>query len=99
MSSLTNPQIPAFNTVEQLTAYCGLLMARINPSIAFLETENTSIKACQVTIGRAADNTELLIVRVAIPLTANWDSDSTKPIWQAVGVVSDTAVPASYKAA
>lgn len=99
MSSLTNPQVPAFNTVEQLTAYCGLLMARINPTVAFLETENTSIRACQVTIGRAADGTELLIVRTAIPLAANWESDNTKPLWQVVGVVSDTTVPPSYKAA
>ena len=98
MSSLTNNQVPAFNTVEQLTAYCGLLMARINPTVAFLETENTSIKACQVTIGRAADGTELLIVRAAIPLTADWDSEKTKPLWQSVGVVSDTVVPPSYKA-
>ena len=99
MSALVNNQIPAVNTAEQLIAYAGLLMSRINPTIAFLETENTSIKACQVTIGRSADGTELLIIRTAIPLAVDWDSDKTKPLWQLVGVVSDTAVPPAYRAA
>lgn len=99
MSALTNAQIPAINTVEQLIAYSGLLMSRINPTVAYLETENQSIKACQVTIGKAADGKELLIIRTAIPLTPEWDSDKTKPIWQLVAVVSDTAVPPAYKAA
>lgn len=99
MSALVNNQVPAFNTAEQLAAYVGLLLARVNPTVQFLETENTSIKACQISVGRAADGKELLIVRVAIPLTSTWESNNTQPLWQLVAPISDTAVPSSYKVA
>lgn len=99
MSALINSQIPAITTAEQLVAYSGLLIARINPAVAFLESQATSVKAAQVTVGRSADGVELLVIRVAIPLLSDWDADKTKPLWQSVGILSETVVPVAYRAA
>lgn len=96
MSNLSKSQIPNITTAEQLAAYVGFLLARVNPTIKFLEAENLSVRAAQASIGKSAEGRELLIVRIAIPLKSDWETNTTVPMWQSVDVISDTAVPPSY---
>ena len=97
MSSLTKTQVPnSINTAERLAAYALLVLSRVNPSLEYLEAENTTIRVVDVGIAQAADGTRRLIGRVSIPLADNYDTDLTTPLYMKANEISNVAVPTAY---
>jgi hypothetical protein len=88
----------AIVTLEQLNAWCGLTIARINPSLATLEAENYAQFVAQSGIFSSADNTNRLLIRTSLALDPNYISDRSKKLWMFVNEFSNVAIPAAFKA-
>jgi hypothetical protein len=87
----------AIVTLEQLDAWVGLTIARINPSLAVLEAENYAQFVAQSGIFSAADNSNRLLVRTSLKLDPNYISDRSKKLWMFVEEFSNVAIPAAFK--
>lgn len=88
----------AIVTLEQLTAWCGLVTTRINPKLAILEAENFAQYVSQSGIFSAADNSSRLLVRNSLELDPNYVSDRSKKLWMFTKEFSNVAIPADFKA-
>ena len=97
MTAFVTSNIPSnINTVEKLQAWCGLLLARINPTLAVLEQPNQQgERVCQSSLFRASDGTLRLVVRVSIPINDDYDTATTK-VWESAQAISATSIPAAY---
>ena len=96
MSALSNAELPAFTTLEQICAYCGLAASRVNPSLAHLESSDTSTQVAQAVIINDSEGLPRLIVRMSIPLSSDY-ATSSQDLWLDSEELSNTAVPAAFK--
>jgi hypothetical protein len=96
--NLTTDIPNAIVTLEQLHAWSGLTLARINPSLAILEAENFAQYVMQSGIFSAADNSNRLLTRASLSLDMNYISDRSKKLWMFVDEFSNVAIPAAFKA-
>ncbi len=88
----------AIVTLEQLHAWSGLTLARINPSLAILEAENFAQYVMQSGIFSAADNSNRLLTRASLELDMNYISDRSKKLWMFANEFSNVSIPAAFKA-
>ncbi|PSB16048.1 glucose-6-phosphate dehydrogenase [Phormidesmis priestleyi ULC007] len=84
-------------TLEQLHAWSGLTLSRINPSLAILEAENFAQYVMQSGIFSAADNSNRLLTRASLALDMNYISDRSKKLWMFANEFSAVAIPAAFK--
>lgn len=97
MSSLTKTQVPnGINTAERLAAYAMLVLSRINPSAEYLEAENLTVRIIDLGIAQAADGSRRLIGRISIPLAADYDTNTSVPLYMHAQEISNVQVPAAY---
>ena len=87
----------AIVTLEQLNAWSNLTLARINPTLAVLESENYSQFVMQSGIFSAADNSNRLVGRASFELDMNYISDRSKKLWMFVNEFSNVQIPAAFK--
>ncbi len=86
------------NSLEKLAAWVGLLMSRINPTLATLEDPGLiPERVCQATIRRIDDGTERLIIRISIPLNEAYKENATAKFWTFANDISNVVVPAGFK--
>lgn len=88
---------PSIVTLEQLHAWSGLTLTRINPTLAILEAENFSQFVVQSGVFSAADNSNRLLTRASLKLDPNYVSDRSKKLWMFVDEYSNTAIPDAFK--
>ena len=88
----------AIVTLEQLNAWSGLTLSRINPTLAILEAENYVQFVMQSGIFSAADNSNRLVQRSSYALDMNYISDRSKKLWMFANEFSNVAIPAAFKA-
>ena len=84
-------------TLEQLHAWSGLTLDRINPSLAVLEAENLAQFVMQTGIFSAADNSNRLLIRSSFAVDPNFISDRTKKLWMFAKEFSNVAIPTAFK--
>lgn len=84
-------------TLEQLHAWSGLTLTRLNPTLAVLESDNFAQYVIQSGIFSAADNTNRLLIRGSIALDPNYVSDRSKKLWMFASEFSNVAIPAAFK--
>jgi hypothetical protein len=97
MSALTKTQVMnTINTAERLAAYVLLLLARVNPTLEYVESENNTVKVVDVGLAAASDGSIRLIGRVSIPLAADYATNTSVPLYMHAQEISNVAVPAAY---
>jgi hypothetical protein len=88
----------AINSLEKLAMWVGLLMTRINPTIAILEDPGYAPeRMCQAQIRRCDDGKEYCIVRISIPLDEAYKSDITRKLWTFASDISNVSIPTGFK--
>lgn len=86
------------NTTEKLAAWVGLALARCNPTLKILENPQLAAeRVAQVFLIRADDGSNRLIVRLSLPVIDGYAEDPKK-FWEKINALSDTALPAAFKA-
>ena len=95
--NLANDIPNAIVTYEQLHAWSGLVLTRLNPTLSVLESDNFAQFVMQSGIFSAADNTSRLLIRSSIALQPDYVSDRSKKLWMFASEFSNIAVPASFK--
>lgn len=86
------------NTLEKLVAWGGLTLANINPSLTVIEGVGYTERASQAGVFYvAADNKYRLLVRASIQMSADYLAGGSK-LWTFANELSNTAVPAIFKA-
>lgn len=99
MTALTLANLPSsIATVEQLTAWCGLTLATINPTLAVLEAQDRAEVCAQINLFQAADGTSRLVVRASLPMDPALTYDRTKKLWLWTKDLSNTSIPAGFLA-
>lgn len=76
MSALANNEIPTITTAEQVAAWASLVLARVNPSLAVLESSDESTAVAQVAIIRSSTGAPRLVARLSIELDAAYNPGS-----------------------
>lgn len=87
----------AIATLEQLNAWSGITLDRINPSLAVLEAENLAQFVMQTGIFSAADNSNRLLIRSSLLMDPNFVSDRTKKLWMFAKEFSGVSIPQAFK--
>jgi len=87
----------AIVTLEQLSAWSNLVLARINPTLAVLEAENYNQFVVQSGIFSAADNSNRLVGRTSLSLDMNYISDRSKKLWMFVHEFGNVQIPDAFK--
>jgi hypothetical protein len=87
----------AIVTLEQLHAWSGTLLKRLNPTLAVLEAENLAQFVMQDGIFSAADNSDRLLVRASLEIDPDYKSDRSKKLWMFAREFSNVAIPAAFK--
>lgn len=97
MTGFATSNLPTnVNTVEKLAAWTGLVLARINPTLAVLESDtNGPQKVAQVAFFQASDGSMRLTIRLSVPIDPAYAS-FTKKFWENATDLSNTAIPAGY---
>lgn len=101
MTALTiSTDIPSnINTVEKLAAWVGLALERCNPTLKILESPDaTPQRVAEAVLIKADDGTHRMVIRLTIPISSDYASNSTVKFWQNAQVLSDVALPTAYKA-
>lgn len=87
------------NTLEKLAAWAGLAVERCNPTLKILESPDTSPqRVAEAVLIKADDGTNRMIIRISIPISSDYASNSTVKFWQNAQPLSDVALPTAYKA-
>lgn len=96
--NLTKEQIPSdINSVEQLFAWCALLLDNQAGTIDIKEDDAAiPAPAIQVAVTRIADDTKRIIGRCALQLNPNYAQDNSVKLWKHVLPIVNTDVPASF---
>lgn len=99
MSALTLSWIPTnINTLEKLMLWGAFATQKCNPTKTIVEQANTDpINVASVSIFRADDQSLRALVRINIPIDSNY-AESLDPMWTSALEISNTDIPASYKA-
>jgi hypothetical protein len=99
MTALLLSEIPSnINTLEKLHAWSALGLATCNPTKQILETENTTEFTCRYFVALAYEGSTRLVDRVSIPIDPLYLSDKSKKFWEFAQEISNTALPATFKA-
>lgn len=97
--TISTTDIPSnINTLERLVAWGAYTLAFVNPTLAVLETPDRVEKVAQAAIFQAADDTYRLLVRACLPVNSNFMNDRSIKLWQHTNEISNTAIPANFKA-
>lgn len=83
-------------TVEQLHAWTGVLLARIYPNLAVLETDARSEAVVQTQIFTAADNSTRLLIRSSLNLDPSVFSDRSKKLWMFANEFGNVVIPSGF---
>ncbi|WP_009632448.1 hypothetical protein [Synechocystis sp. PCC 7509] len=87
------------NTLEKLAVWVGLALERCNPTLKILESPETEPqRVAQAVLIRADDATHRTILRISVPISADYASNSTVKFWQNATEISNVALPTAYKA-
>ncbi len=87
------------NTLEKLAVWAGLALERYNPTLKILEAPETEPqRAAQAVLIRADDASYRTIIRVSIPVSSDYASNSAVKFWQNAAELSNVALPTAYKA-
>ena len=101
MSALTqSTDIPAsINTVERLLAWASLTTHDLNRGLFYKETDDVegSVPIATAGVVEAADGSDRLIIRVAIPLDTAWRADRSQKLWMFAQEIRDVEIPAAFK--
>lgn len=88
----------AINTLEKLHVWSGLALANINPSITAIEGVGYTERVSQAGVFYvAADNKYRALIRGSIQMSADYQSVGGK-LWTHAQEISNTALPAAFKA-
>ncbi|MEH2174250.1 glucose-6-phosphate dehydrogenase [Nostoc sp.] len=95
----TATDIPSqIDTVEKLAAWCAGILFATNPTLTVIEGVGYTERAAQVgDFWVAADSKTRKIVRLSLEVSADHLSGTGKP-WTFVQPLSNTPIPASFKA-
>jgi len=86
------------NTLEKLYVWAGLALANINPSITAIEGVGYTERVSQAGVFYvAADNKYRALVRGSIQMSPDYLAGGAK-MWTYAQEVSNTALPATFKA-
>ncbi|MGL4640372.1 MAG: hypothetical protein ACRCVX_11690 [Shewanella sp.] len=99
MTALTiSTDIPTnINTLEKLAAWLGLALARVNPTLKILESPDAEPQRVgQCALIKADDGSTRLIVRLSIPISEDYATNTVK-FWQTAAELSNTALPTAFK--
>ena len=99
MTAFTTTDIPSnVRTLEQLVAWGVLALQRVNPGVKLLETSgNPAQKVAEAVLLTADDDSTRLIVRAALQVKDGYAETNVK-FWENILPISDTILPAAYKA-
>lgn len=99
MTSLTPSQIPGtVNTAERLAAYAGLLLQRVNPDLPIQEEQAVRQKAIEAVVINDAFGAPRLVLRISLPLNADYATDTATPFFAKALELSNSPVPSGYLA-
>lgn len=85
------------NTVEQLAAWCGTVLANVNPSATAIEGVGYTERIAQSGVFYvAADNKFRRLIRLSLEVSPDHEAGGQKP-WKFAQEISNTAIPASFK--
>jgi hypothetical protein len=86
------------NTVEKLSAWCSQVLASLNPSATTIEGVGYTERIAQSGVFYvAADNKYRRLIRLSLEVSPDHESGGLRP-WQYVQEISNTAIPAAFKA-
>lgn len=100
MTSFTSgTDLPSnINTLERLAAWVGLALTRVNPTAQVLEVPFADPeRVAQAFLIRADDNTARLIVRLSLPISDDYATNTSAKFWQNANEISNTALPTAFK--
>lgn len=101
MSALNkSTDIPAaINTLERNFAWAGLALHDLNRGVFYKETDDAEGSVPIVTAGivEAADGTDRLIIRAAIPMNTAWRSNASQKLWMFADDIRDVVIPDAFK--
>ncbi len=101
MTALTiSTDIPTnINTLEKLAAWVGLALERCNPTLKTLESPDAEPqRVAQAVLIKADDGNHRMVIRMSLPISSDYASNSTVKFWQNTNTISDVALPTAYKA-
>ncbi|MEM9448375.1 MAG: hypothetical protein AAGA75_07560 [Cyanobacteria bacterium P01_E01_bin.6] len=89
---------PDINTVERLLAWAALLTHDVNRGLFYKETDDSegSVPVATAGVVEAADGTDRLIIRIALPVDTAWRSDGSQKFWMFTDEIRDVAIPATF---
>lgn len=90
---------PGINSLERLLAWAAVTCHDLNRGVFYKETDDSegSVPVATAGIVEAADGTDRLIIRFAIPMDTGWRSDSSQKLWMFADEVRDVVIPAAFK--
>jgi hypothetical protein len=89
-------QIPAtITTVEELVAWGGLLLHRVNSQEKCLEQPNFADFVCQSSLFTADDATERLVIRMNFRLVPDYNNNGKK-LWESVAEFVEMSIPTGF---
>lgn len=97
-SQIPSTALPATNgTVEQLVAWCLLLLKAANGTDSAVEVSGAaSSQVVQQQVFQQPDGTYRLLVRLNLQLNENYITDDTAPLWTFAEELTTGAPPANY---
>lgn len=87
------------DTVERLVAWGSVLLFDLNRGRFYkeLDGDNGAVPLITSGIVEAADGTDRLITRIAIPYDPIFRTDKTQKIWMYAQEFAETEIPAAFK--
>ncbi|MEM1971508.1 MAG: hypothetical protein QXM92_03500 [Candidatus Anstonellales archaeon] len=98
MTAFNRNDLPgSIDTVEKLALWCALVLQKVNPTKAVLETANANPeRVAQVALIRADDDTIRAVCRLSIEIDPSYGDRKVK-FWQNARELSNVDIPASFK--
>jgi hypothetical protein len=88
----------AVNSLEKLAVWTGLVLGRVNPTLAILEDPGFAPeRVCQTQIRRVDDGSERCIIRIAVPMDETYKSDISRKLWTFASDISNIVIPTGFK--
>lgn len=88
------------NTLERLAAWALLALHDVNRGLYYKETDfaEGAVPVVSTGVVEAADGTDRLISRIAIPLDTAWRTDGTQSLWMFADDIREVTLPSAFSA-
>jgi hypothetical protein len=95
--NITNADLPAFSTVEEIATWAIYTLQQHNKRLKIVETELGAEFFANTGVFTTPSGEDRLLLRATMPLKSSWVTDAAPRIWKRVDSQSNVAIQAGYK--